>query len=148
MKRANIKKYGILTFALTNGVLGGLVSLTGKMFNNKFLDSLGEDIVDSSIFTGELVGDAIGGVNDVIAGKIKEDPERLADGAKILKGFAKDSVRNIASNLVLIADTGEEAVVSLIDKENQKAYRAIKTLGKVLIIGTLTGGAIKVDREK
>jgi hypothetical protein len=148
MKKIKIKKAGILAFAVIGGTMGGGVSLTGKMLKNKYLENLGEDMIDSALFTGELVGEAIGGVNDIIAGKIKKDNLRTNDGKESLKGFAKDSIHNVATNLSLIGEKSEEAIVSLIDNDKNKALEAAKTLGEVLIIGTLTMGAIKINPNK
>ncbi|MEI8215884.1 MAG: hypothetical protein WCF96_02185 [Eubacteriales bacterium] len=148
MKKYNIKKAGIIAFAMTGGVLGSGVSLIGKMTKNKFIDNLGNDMVDSAIFTGELVGEALGGANDLITGKIKRNPEREQEGVESLKVFAKDSIHNISSNLVLVAEKSEEAVVSLLDNDREKAVAAAKTLAEVVFIGALTFGAIKIDPKK
>lgn len=148
MKKNKIRKAGIIAFAVIGGTFGGGVSLTGKMFKNKYIENLGEDMIDSALFTGELVGEALGGVNDIIAGKIKKDNLRTNDGKESLKGFAKDSIHNVATNLSLIGEKSEEAIVSLIDNDKSKALEAAKTLGEVLIIGTLTMGAIKINPNK
>lgn len=148
MKKNSIRKAGIIAFAVIGGTMGGGVSLTGKMLKNKYIEHLGEDMIDSALFTGELVGEAFGGVNDIITGKINNDKERTNDGIESLKGFTKDSIHNVATNLSLIGEKSEEAIVSLIDNDKSKALEAAKTLGEILLIGTLTMGAIKVNPNK
>jgi hypothetical protein len=148
MKKNSIRKAGIIAFAVIGGTMGGGVSLTGKMFKNKYIEHLGEDMIDSALFTGELVGEAFGGVNDIIAGKIKNDKERTNDGIESLKEFTKDSIHNVATNLSLIGEKSEEAIVSLIENDKSKALEAAKTLGEILFIGTLTMGAIKINQNK
>ena len=65
-----------------------------------------------------------------------------------MKVFAKDSIHNISSNLVLVAEKSEEAVVSLLDNDREKAVAAAKTLAEVVFIGALTFGAIKINPKK
>jgi hypothetical protein len=148
MKKNNIKKAGIIAFAITGGVFGGGVTLAGKITKNSFVENLGEDIVDSAIYTGELLGEAVGGVNELVAGKINNDATRKKDGIDSLKDFAKNSIHNVATNLTLLAENSEEVVVSLIENDKKKALAAAKTLGKIIFIGTLTVGAIKIDSNK
>lgn len=68
-----IKKAGIVAGAVLGGVIGGTLSVIGKVSKKKFVDELGESIIDSSILTGELYGGLANGATEVISGKIKKD---------------------------------------------------------------------------
>jgi len=50
----SIKKTGIIAGAVIGGVVGGSISLIGKLSKIKAVDDVGSSIVSSSILTGGL----------------------------------------------------------------------------------------------
>lgn len=72
-----IKKAGIITGAVVGGAIGGTLSVIGKVTKKKFLDELGESVVDSTILTGQIAGDIASGATNVISGKIQKSERRV-----------------------------------------------------------------------
>ncbi len=62
----NIKKAGIITGAVVGGVIGGTISFIGKVSNQKFIDELGESVVDSTILTGGIAGEIASGATNMV----------------------------------------------------------------------------------
>ena len=73
---SKIKKGAIIAGAVLGGAIGGTISLTGKLTKIKTLDSLGESILNSFLYTGEIAGEFIAGGGDVAVGALKNDKAR------------------------------------------------------------------------
>lgn len=141
------KKAGIIGGAVVGGVIGGTVSIIGHLAKNKFLDELGGNIVDSTILTGQIAGQAASGATDLIAGGIKRSPKRLLSGKQDLKEAGSKVVQNYVSNAKLIVENSGEILDGVRHRDPTKIKNGAKTLGKIVTIGTITVGAIKVKPE-
>ena len=124
----SIKKACILAGAVIGGVVGGSISLAGKMAKVKFVDDVGSSIVSSAIHTGELTGTIAGGTVNAVSGKITKKPLKVKKGIKDLKRGGKQVADNVFANFRYVV-------------ENRKD---IKKLAKFAAVGTITVGAIKM----
>lgn len=78
-----IKKAGILTGAVVGGVIGGTLSVIGKVAKIKIIDDIGESVIDSTILTGTIAGNLASGTTDLLTGKIQHDETLMKeDGEK------------------------------------------------------------------
>lgn len=143
-----IKKAGIVTGAVVGGVIGGTVSVIGKLTNTEFIDELGESIVDSTLYTGEIAGNIVSGTSDVVTGKIKSDEERVEDGKSDLKNGGHQIVGNVVNNVKTIAHNSTDIVGGIKDKDPKRLAKGVKTLAKVVAVGAITVGAIKVKKSE
>lgn len=141
----NIKKVSIIGGAVVGGVIGGTISIIGHVAHNKFLDELGNSIVDSTILTGQITGQAVSGATDMVVGKVKHKPKYIVDGKKDLKNAGGKVVNNYVTNAKLIINNSGEIIQGVRQKDGKKIWNGTKTLGKIVAIGTITVGAIKID---
>lgn len=148
MKSVNkIKKAGIITGAVVGGTIGGTISLVGKMTNQKFIDELGESVVDSTILTGGIAGDIASGATNVVSGKIKKSRRKVKEGKSELKSAGNQIVGNFVNNVQTIVDNSGEILEGVKEKDRRKVLRGAKTLAKVVAVGAITVGAVKVKPE-
>lgn len=144
----NIKKAGIITGAVIGGAIGGTLSVIGKVTKKKFIDELGESVVDSTILTGEIAGDIASGATNMISGKIQKSRPRVEKGKGELKAAGTKVVGNFVHNVKTIADNSGEIVEGVKEKDHRKILRGAKTLAKVAAVGAITVGAVKVKPEE
>jgi len=140
----NIKKAGIITGAVVGGAIGGAISFVGKMTNQKFIDELGESVVDSTILTGGIAGDIASGTTNVISGKIKKSNRKVKKGKEELKSAGNQVVQNFVNNVQTVVDNSGEILEGVKEKDSRKIMRGAKTLAKVVAVGAITVGTIKI----
>lgn len=143
-----LKKAGIIAGATIGGVLGGTLSVIGKVSNQKFVDQLGESIVDSTILTGGMVGEVFSGTTEVISGTIKKDASKKNLGKKELKTVSEAVVDNVVNNFKTVAESGGEILDGVKKRDHKKVVRSTKRLVKIVLVGTITVGAIKITDEE
>jgi len=144
----NIKKAGIITGAVIGGAIGGTLSVIGKVTKKKFIDELGESVVDSTILTGQIAGNIASGATNVISGKIKKSKRKVEKGKDELKSAGTQVVHNFVHNVKTIAENSGEIVEGVKEKNHKKILRGAKTLAKVAAVGAITVGAVKVKPEE
>lgn len=140
-----LKKAGVYTGIVFGSVVGGTVSLVGKLANARFIDELGNNIMDSAILTGEITGQAASGTVDIIRGTWKNSPRRLKKGKQDLKQAGSKLVVNLWDNCRLIQKNSGEIVAGLYTHDPKRVKNGAKTLGKVIAISFVTVGAIQID---
>ena len=123
-----IKKTGIIAGAVIGGIVGGGISLVGKLAKVKIVDDIGSSITSSSILTGELTGTLASGTVDAVTGKISKNSKRTEEGVNDLKRTGKQVVNNVFTNVDYIIENRKEP----------------KKLAKFLAVGTITVGAVKM----
>jgi hypothetical protein len=143
----NIKKAGIITGAVVGGAIGGTISFIGKMTNQKFIDELGESVVDSTILTGGIAGDVASGATNVISGKIQKSRSKVEEGKDDLKSAGSQVVENFVNNVQTVVDNSGEILEGVKEKDKRKIMRGAKTLAKVVAVGAITVGTIKIKPE-
>ncbi len=143
----NIKKAGIITGAVVGGAIGGTISFVGKMTNQKFIDELGESVIDSTILTGGIAGDIASGTTNVISGKIKKSNRKVEEGKDELKSAGNQVVQNFVNNVQTVVDNSGEILEGVKEKDSRKIMRGAKTLVKVVAVGAITVGAIKIKPD-
>lgn len=143
----NIKKAGIVTGAVVGGVIGGTISVIGKVTKKPFIDELGESVIDSTILTGKIAGDIASGTTNVVAGKIKKSPWKVEEGKKDLKTAGTNVVDNFVSNVHTVVDNSGEIMEGVKEKNTAKILKGTKTLAKVIAVGAITVGTIKVKES-
>lgn len=144
----NIKKAGIITGAVVGGAIGGTISFIGKMTNQKFIDELGESVVDSTILTGGIAGEVASGATNVISGKIKNSNRKVEEGKDDLKSAGTQVVQNFVNNVQTVVDNSGEILEGVKEKDKRKIVRGAKTLAKVVAVGAITVGTIKIKTEE
>lgn len=144
----NIKKAGIITGAVVGGAIGGTLSVIGKVTKKKFIDELGESVMDSTILTGGIAGDIASGTTNVISGKIQKSRRKVEKGKKELTSAGTQVLRNVVSNVQTVVDNSGEIVEGVKEKNHKKILRGARTLAKVVAVGAITVGAIKVKPEE
>jgi hypothetical protein len=142
-----IKKIGVTTGAVVGGLIGGSVSFAGKLSGVKFIDELGESIVDSAIYTGSVAGNIVSGTTDAVRGKLEGDEELFRAGTGDLKTGGKQIVGNIADNVKTIAETGGEIAHGVKEMDGKRIARGAKTLAKIVAVGAITVGAVRVKKQ-
>jgi hypothetical protein len=143
----NIKKAGIITGAVVGGAIGGTISFIGKMTNQKFIDELGESVVDSTILTGGIAGDIASGATNVISGTVQSSKIKVEEGKDELKSAGTQVVENFVNNVQTVVDNSGEILEGVKKKDTKKIMRGAKTLAKVVAVGAITVGVIKVKPE-
>lgn len=138
--------YKIRKAAIIGGaVIGGLCSVAGKLSNIKFLDELGDAIIDSTILTGSIAGEIAGGAVDLAIGKVRRNDGMKRRGIRDLKSGGNKVFRNWVDNFYVLADNSGEIIRGVKERDGRKVLNGTKTLGKVAAIGFITVGAIKVE---
>lgn len=140
-----IKQAGVCAGIAVGSVIGGTVSMIGKMTDKRVIDELGENIMDSTILTGEIVGEAASGATNLVAGKIKKQPSKVKKGKKELGSAGGRVVENAVTNVKNVADQSGEILEGIKMKDKKRVAKGLRTLGKMAVVGMLTVGAIKVD---
>ncbi|MDO4552056.1 MAG: hypothetical protein Q4C22_00815 [Bacillota bacterium] len=142
-----IKKTGILLGAAVGGLVGGALSFTGKMTRVKFLDELGNSVMDSTLYTGGLVGEAASGAVRMAAGKLQKQPRKIHRGKKQVKRAGMGIVGNWVHNFHLVTDELGVIKDGVLEGDKEKIGAATQTLGKVVTVGFMTSGAIRVEPD-
>lgn len=142
-----VKKVGIIGGAIAGGLIGGALSIAGHLAKNKFVDELGESIVDSTILTGSIAGQLASGTTDIIAGGIKKSPDHIARGKADLKSGGGKIIGNYVNNFKQIAGNSGEILKGAKDRDFRRALKGVKTLAKIVAVGAITVGAIKVKAD-
>lgn len=142
-----IKKASIVTGAVVGGVIGGAVSLVGTLAHNKFLDRLGEDIVDSTILTASITGNALSGTAHLAAGAAKRDPQHLSSAKEDFADVGRGLLKNFKTNMHLILDNSGEILLGIKDRDGRRILNGAKTLGKIIAISTITVGAVQINTD-
>jgi len=140
----NIKKLGIITGAVVGGAIGGTLSVIGKVSKNKFIDELGESVVDSTILTGKIAGEIASGATHMVSGSVKQKPKEVEEGKNDLKSAGTKVLKNVVSNIQTVVDNGSEILDGVKEKDKKKVVRSTKNLVKVVAVGVLTVVAIKI----
>ncbi|MBN7773452.1 hypothetical protein [Clostridium aminobutyricum] len=143
-----LKKAGIIAGATVGGVIGGTISVVGKVAKVKLIDDIGSSIVDSTIYTGEIVGDIASGTTDLVAGKVTKNHEKSQEGIDTLKEGGGKVVDNFVNNFKLVTKNGGEILEGIKEKDFEKISHGTKTLAKAAAVGAMTVGAIKIDEEE
>ncbi len=143
-----IKKAGIIGGAVVGGVIGGTLSIVGRMVKSKFVDELGENIVDSTILTGSIAGQIASGAADVVVGGVQKESDHVEQGKKDLKAGGGRIVGNYVNNAKLIIHNSGDIVNGVKSRDIKKVLNGAKTLGKIAAIGAITVGAIKIETDK
>ncbi len=144
----NIKKAGILTGAVVGGAIGGTISFIGKMTKQTFIDELGESIVDSTLLTGGIAGSIASGATNVISGKIQNSNCKMEEGKEDLKSAGNQVVQNFVDNIQTVVGNSGVIIEGVKEKDRKKVVRGAKTLVKVVAVGAITVGAVKVKPEE
>jgi hypothetical protein len=143
-----MKKAGIIAGATVGGVIGGTLSVVGKVAKVKIIDDIGSSIVDSTIYTGSIVGDIASGTTDLVAGKVTKNQEKVQDGVGTLKEGGSKVVDNFVNNFKLVVGNSGEILEGVKTRDLEKVSHGTKTLAKVVAVGAMTVGAIKIDEDK
>ncbi|MDD2190780.1 MAG: hypothetical protein PHS11_07955 [Eubacteriales bacterium] len=143
-----IKKAGIITGAVLGGVIGGTVSVIGKVTKKKFVDELGESIIDSSILTGELYGSLASGTTDLISGKIKKNQKKIDEGMGDIKDSGGAIVGNIITSTKTVIDNSGEIVSGIKQRDGRKIVKGAKSLAKYAAVSTITVGSLKIKQSE
>lgn len=143
-----IKKTGILAGAVVGGLIGGTLSVIGKVTKIKIIDDIGESVVDSTILTGSIAGNLASGTTDLLSGKIKHDEPLAKAGVTDIKDTGQKVVTNFVGNVKLVARSGGEILSGVKQKNLHKTIGGIKSLVKVVSVGVLTVGAIKIKEDE
>lgn len=139
-----IKKAAIIGGAAVGTVIGGTLSIIGHVTKVKFLDELGESIVDSTILTGQIAGQAVSGAADLVAGGLGKKPRLLRRGRDDLLGAGGRILKNYVNNAKLIFSNSGEILEGIKTRDGRKILNGAKTMGKIAAVGFITVGAIKV----
>lgn len=140
-----MKKAGIIAGATVGGIIGGTLSVVGKVTKVKIIDDIGSSIVDSTIYTGSIAGDIASGATDLVAGKVTKNQEKAQEGVDTLKEGGSKVVDNFVNNFKLVLENGGEILEGVKEKDLEKVSHGTKTLAKVVAVGAMTVGAIKID---
>ena len=143
-----IKKAGIIGGAVVGGIIGGTLSIVGHLVKSKFVDELGENIVDSTILTGSIAGQIASGAADVVVGGVQKEAGHVEQGKKDLKAGGGKILGNYVNNAKLIIHNSGDIVKGVKSRDIKKVLNGAKTLGKIAAIGAITVGAIKIEADK
>ncbi len=144
----NIKKAGIIAGAAIGGTIGGALSVIGKVSNKKIIENIGESIIDSTILTGGIAGDLVSGTKDMVAGKVNKNQVQIQIGKEDLLSGGGKVVNNFKDNFHLVTENGVEIAQGIKEGNPRKIKNGVKTLGKVVAVGMITVGAIKISEEE
>ncbi|MCL1982719.1 MAG: hypothetical protein FWG53_06525 [Clostridiales bacterium] len=140
----SIKKTGIIAGAVIGGVVGGSISLVGKMAKFKIIDDIGASITSSSILTGALTGELASGTADAVTGKITKNQAKTSEGVNDLKRCGKQVLNNFTTNVGYIVGSGGEIKDGIVQRDGKKIVESTKKLAKLAAVGAITVGAIKM----
>ena len=143
-----LKKAGIIAGGTIGGIIGGTLSVVGKVAKVKLIDDIGSNIVDSTIYTGSIVGDIASGTTDLVTGKVTKNQEKVDDGLGTLKEGGNKVVGNFVHNFKLVVGNSGEVLAGVKQRDLKKVSHGAKTLVKVVAVGAMTVGAIRIDEDK
>lgn len=143
-----VKKTGIVAGAVVGGLIGGSLSVIGKVTKIKIIDDIGESVVDSTILTGTIAGNLASGTTDLLAGKLQQDETLVKQGVTDIKDTGHKVVNNFVGNVKLVANSGGEIITGAKQRNLHKTTKGLKSLIKVVSVGALTVGAIKIKEDE
>lgn len=142
-----VKKTGIIAGAIVGGTIGGLISVIGKVSKVKIIDDIGESVVDSTILSGTIAGNAASGAADIITGATLNNPQKKEEGIKDLKITGGQLINNFTNNIKLVAVSGSEIFTGIKNRNTKEMKHGIKSLVKVAAVGFITVGPIKIKDD-
>jgi hypothetical protein len=142
-----LKKAGIIGGAVAGGIIGGAFSMAGHLTKNKFVDDLGNNIIDSTILTGSIAGEIASGAYDVIAGSIIKDPKHIDRGKEDLISGGSKILGNYVNNAKLIIENGGDILGGIKKRDKKRTLKGVKNVTKVVAVGIVTVGAIKINTD-
>lgn len=142
-----IKAGAIITTGIIGGVIGVTIAVVGKTIGNKTVGQIGDGVADSAVLTGEIVGDAVEGVAETAIGMAKKDEEEKAEGVKKLKSAGGKAIGNVKDNIVTVAGATKDVAVNVAKRDKEATKKAGRKLLKIISVGLITVGAVKVDTE-
>ncbi len=142
-----IKKTGILAGAVVGGIIGGALSVVGKVARVKLVDDIGESIVDSAILTGAMAGKLISGAGNVITGTLGKHPRQVREGSDDLRDTGKQVIDNVTRNVRLVVGSGKEITGGIRHRNPRRIKAGAKRFVKLIAVGALTVGAISIKDD-
>lgn len=142
-----IKKAGIMVGAIAGGVIGGTISVIGKVSDKKIVDNVGESVTDSLIYFGGIAGNLASGATDLAMGNMLKNDIQLNEGVDDLKVGGKMLVGNWVHNAKLILGESGEIAKGIAHRDSIAIKDGVKTIGKIAVVGALTVGAIRLKEE-
>ena len=139
-----LKKAAILGGAIVGGAIGGSCSFIGKLSKVKFLDELGDAIIDSTLLTSTIAGEIASGTLETAAGALRKNKIQKSRGIRDLKSGGGRVFQNWKDNFYVLKDNSGEIVGGIKEKDGRRVLNGAKTLGKVAAIGFITVGAVEV----
>jgi hypothetical protein len=83
-----------------------------------------------------------------VRGGLTKDDELFRAGTDDLQAGGKQIVDNVVDNVKTIAGSGAEVARGVRDLDGKRVVRGAKTLAKVVAVGAITVGAIRVKTPK
>ena len=108
---------------------------------------MGEDIVDSTILTASITGNALSGTAHLAAGAAKRDPQHLSSAKEDFADVGRGLLKNFKTNMHLILDNSGEILLGIKDRDGRRILNGAKTLGKIIAISTITVGAVQINTD-
>ncbi|MDD2484356.1 MAG: hypothetical protein PHQ50_04980 [Eubacteriales bacterium] len=143
-----IKKAGIIGGAVAGGLIGGTVGMLGHITKIKFLEELGDNIIDSTILTGEIAGNVASGATNLVVGGVGRSSQKLDEGKEDLRDAFGQVAGNFVNNAKTVIGNSGEMIEGVRTGDGKKILNGAKTLGKIAAIGAITVGAIKLSPDK
>lgn len=142
-----IKAGTIITTGVIGGVIGVSIVAVGKAIGNKTVGQIGDGVADSALMTGEIIGDVFEGVADTSLGIAKKNSRKKEQGVDQLKTAGISAINNIKHNIVTVGGATKDVAVNVAHKDKEGAKKAGRKLLKIVSVGLITVGAIKVNTE-
>jgi hypothetical protein len=143
-----LRKGIVLASAAAGGIVGGGISLLGKLTRLPLVDELGESIVDSALYTGRVAGNIASGATDIVAGGLSGNTEKLRAGAEDIKTGGVQIASGLVDNVKTVAEHSGDILLGVRDGDGKRVARGAKTLLKVIAVSAVTVGIVRVREPK
>ena len=137
----DMSKYAI---GALGSVTGGVVKVVGEVTQSEFLSEVGEGVIVASKHTGAVVGEAVDGAADVVAGLANENREQRDRGFKQMGRSVETMGRQVGAAASSVFESGGEVYHGLNTDDPERAKRGARELAKLVAVATVAVGVVDI----
>lgn len=141
---SNGKDVGGFLGSLVGGVIGGPIKFIGEVTDMKLIEEIGDGVINSTRFTGETVGQVLGGSVNAIRGVVTDDPTLIDDGLEDLGDAGSRTLTGVVCAAKNIVANGGNVITGIVDNDIDQVKEGASGLVKTAAVGALAVGIIDI----
>lgn len=138
------KDFGGLLGSLVGGVIGGPIKFIGEVTDVKLIEEIGDGVINSTKFTGETVGQVVGGSVNAIRGVVTDDRTLIDEGLGDLGDAGSRTLTGVVNTAKHAVENGGNVIIGIMDNDIEQVKQGASGLVKTAAVGALAVGVIDI----